>query len=92
MALPYDLTIQINEAHVDALKTCDLLKDTIDMIDKITTTLEDGKGYVRGGIGYHVEAYGNRSDSYENCRRNYAGRGSCSIFHTETHDSYCESI
>ena len=48
MALPYDLTIQINEAHVAALKTCDLLKDTIDIIDDITTTLEDGKGYVRG--------------------------------------------
>lgn len=50
MALPYDLIIQMNEAHVAARKTCDVLKDTIDIIDDITTTLEGGKGYVEGAL------------------------------------------
>jgi len=50
MALPYDLIIQINEARIAARETCDVLKDTINMIDAINTTLEGGKGYVTGAL------------------------------------------
>jgi hypothetical protein len=38
---------QIYDAHDAALQTCDILRDTIDIIDDITTTLEDGREDVR---------------------------------------------